>query len=188
MLSRRRFVGKVAASAAIACAAGVSTAQAKISRENAAAPSSAGSGNGALAPPPAAVTREESVPAPWELLHPLAIGSVVAHGWSLADLTGAADGSCVLTLRNERGRTHRVHVCRNDGQPQGVVYTRQFDLVVMNGGGGDLPTDEGLAQAVADVAHALAANERGPQHEPVVTALLPHAERLERFAAAAKLR
>ena len=188
MLSRRTFVGKLAASAAVACAAGVSAAQAKTSRENSHAPSRAGSGDSQLAPPPAPVTSEVSVPAPWELLRPLALGSVVSHGWSLAGLTGAADGSCVVTLRNERGRTHRVHVCRNDGRPQGMVYTRQFDLVVMNGGGGDLPTDEGLAQAVADVAHALAANEHGPQHEPVVTALLPHAKRVERFAAAAKLR
>jgi hypothetical protein len=123
-----------------------------------------------------------SAPPPWELVRPLAIGSVVAHGWRVAELSGVADGSCVLTLRNARGRAYRVHLCRNDGRPQGLVHTQRFDLVVMNGGQGDLPTEEGLAQAVAQVAHVLAANEGGRQQEPVVTALLPHAERLRQFA------
>jgi hypothetical protein len=117
------------------------------------------------------------------LLRPLAVGSEVAPGWRVAGLTGVVKGSCVLTLQNERGRTHRVHLCANDGHPQGLVYTKHFDLVVMNGGEGDLPTDEGLARAVAEVAHVLAANEGAQQ--PVVTALLPHAERLQRFGAVA---
>jgi hypothetical protein len=106
----------------------------------------------------------------------------------VAGLTGVADGSCVLTLQNARGRTQRVHLCRNQGTPQGLVYTTQFDLVVMNGGQGDLPTDEGFAQAVAAVAHVLAANEGERRHEPVVSALLPHGERIARFASAAQLR
>jgi hypothetical protein len=92
----------------------------------------------------------------------------------------------VLTLQNERGRSHRIHVCRNDGRPQGLVYTNRLDLVVMNGGQGDLPTDEGLAQAVAEVAHVLAANER--RHDDLLNALLPQAERVQRFASAARLR
>jgi hypothetical protein len=127
-----------------------------------------------------------SAPAPWELLAPLAQGAAVAHGWHVAALSGAVDGSCVVTLANERGRAHRVHLCANDGQPQGIVYTRQFDLVVMNGGQGDLPTDEGFAQAVAEVAHVLAANES--VSASVLSALLPHRERVERFGAAAQLR
>jgi hypothetical protein len=61
------------------------------------------------------------------------MGSTVAHGWRVAELSGAAAGSCVLTLQNERGRTHRIHLCRNNGQPHGLVYTRRFDLLVMNG-------------------------------------------------------
>jgi hypothetical protein len=134
------------------------------------------------------VNAELSAPAPWELLRPLALGSVVAHGWRVAGLTGVVDGSCVLTLQNERGRAHRVHLCRNDGRPQGLVYTNRLDLVVMNGGQGDLPTEEGLAQAVAEVAHVLAANERDRLHENLVTALLPQADRVQQFATAARLR
>jgi len=120
-----------------------------------------------------------SAPAPWALLRPLALGSVVAHGWRVAELRGAVDGVCVLTLRNERGRTHRVHLCRNDGRPQGLVYTERLDLVVMNGGQGDLPTEEGMAQAVAEVAHVLAANER---RLDLAMELLPQRERERLFA------
>jgi hypothetical protein len=143
-------------------------------------------------PPPGALApgtiTPPSEPPPWELLRPLALGSVVGHGWQLADLSGVVDGSCVLTLENERGRTHRVHVCGNDGQPQGLVYTKRFDLVVMNGGRGDLPTEEGLAQAVAKVAGVLASNEAKWRNAPLVTALLPQAERVRQFGDAAKLR
>ena len=110
-------------------------------------------------------------------------GSMVAHGWRLVALGPVEDGSCVVTLQNRRGRSHRVHLCRNDGNPQGIVYTRRVDLVVMNEGYGDLPTEERLAQAVAELAHVIAANEATVPDR--VAELLPHAERLRRFAAAA---
>lgn len=122
-------------------------------------------------------------PAPWALLRPLTAGSLVGHGWRVADLSDVEDGAFVLTLRNERGRTDRVHFCRNDGRPKGIVYSDRFDLLVMNGGQGDLPTDEGLARAVAEVSHVIAANEAQASQKQVVDALLPHDERLRRFAA-----
>src|SRR4029077_7058309 len=108
------------------------------------------------APPPAASVASAS-PAPWALVSPLAAGALVARGWRLRDLSPVQDGSCVVTLENARGRARRGHVCRNDGAPQGLVYTRRLDLVVMNEGHGDLPTEEGLAQAVAKLAHVVAA-------------------------------
>jgi hypothetical protein len=201
-LSRRAFVGRLAAGAAAACAAGIGTAQALTARQG--SPGSANGDNrlpvmpqapavapeGAPAEPHAATqaSAPPSAPPPWELLRPLALGSVVARDWRVADLSGVADGSCVLTLRNERGRAQRIHLCGNDGSPQGLVYTQRFDLLVMNGGQGDLPTDEGLAQAVAAVAHVLAANEGDRQHEPLVTALLPQTERVRLLAATASLR
>lgn len=201
--SRRAFVGKLAVGAAVASAVTMTVGKARAMTRGAKQPAGAGSGSdsfgrlpqasGAPAAPtdtrPAAAPVVDAAPPPvsappWELLRPLAAGSMVAHGWRVAELSGVADGSLVLTLENARGRTHRVHVCRNDGDPQGLVYTKRFDLVVMNGGRGDLPTEEGLAQAIAEVAHVLAANES----EPAVAALLPHAERVQRFAAAAALR
>jgi len=93
-------------------------------------------------------------------------------------LSPVVDGACVLTLRHENGRAERIHLCRNDGQPQGVVHTGRLDLVVMNGGQGDRPTEERLAQAVAAVRDVLAANEQANQ----VAVLLPHTERMRRFA------
>jgi hypothetical protein len=123
-----------------------------------------------------------SSPPPWELVAPLGAGTVVAHGWHLVDLTPVRDGSAVVTLQNERGRAYRVHLCRNDGSPQGLVYTRRVDLVVMNQGYGDLPTEEHLGQAVAALAHAVAANE-ATVADGVFADLLPHTERVQRFAA-----
>jgi hypothetical protein len=196
-LSRRAFVGKLAAGAAVACVAAAGTAEAMVPRQKAAAlPGGDGSQVGRETPkspsaePQVASHASEPVlaPPPWELLRPLAMGSLVAHGWRVADLSEVANGSFVLTLQNERGRSHRIHLCRNDGRPQGLVYTEQLDLVVMNGGQGDLPTEEGLAQAVAEVAHVIAGNERDRRHRALVTALLPQAERVQRFAAAARLR
>lgn len=184
MLSRRDLVGRIAAGVAGACVLGVGKASWASVRYDA--------DQGAPEPttygPPTAATAEvpatKAAPAPWNLVHPLALGSMVAHGWRVADLTGVVDGSCVLTLENQRGRAHRVHICRNDGQPQGLVYTQRFDLVVMNGGQGDLPTEEGFAQAIAQIAHVLAANEHDSRQAPIVTAMLPHGERIRRFTGA----
>jgi hypothetical protein len=106
----------------------------------------------------------------------------------VTDVSPVVDGSFVLTLENRRGRSHRVHVCRNGGRPAGLVYTKHLDLVVMNGGRGDLPTEEGLAQAVAEVAHVLAANEGKFRRAPMMTALMPQSERVKKYGAAAKLR
>jgi hypothetical protein len=180
-LSRRTFVGRVAAGAVVAVAAsGVKRAAASAAQPQAGVPSDATS----AAAPEAKATA--SAPPPWPMLQPLKEGAVVAAGWRVAALSEIQHGSCVLTLANERGRTHRIHLCRNDGRPQGLVYTREVDLVVMNGGQGDLPTEEGLAQAVAEVAHVLAANER--RHAETLTALLPQSERTQLFAHSAALR
>jgi len=207
MLSRRDLVGKLAAGTAAVCAVGVARASLATTRPQAiiggANPGQADSGRVSAAQPEladasAAAAEQEcsqsivdsappstlSAEQPWELLHPLAMGSAVAHGWRVAGLTGAVDGTCVLTLQNERGRSHRVHLCRNDGSPQGLVFTKQLDLVVMNGGEGDLPTEEGLAQAVAEVAHVLAANEGHRKQDAVMTSLLAHSERVQRFSGA----
>jgi hypothetical protein len=192
MLSRRDLVGKIAAGTAAVCAVGVARAGFASTRKEANASDGAGIPSlPATVVPPAEAKQSVvdsgppetlSAPAPWDLLRPLALGSAVAHGWSVAGLTGAVDGSCVLTLRNERGREHRVHVCRNDGSPQGIVYTNRLDLIVMNGGQGDQPTDESFAQAVAEVGHVLAANERKLGSAPVVASLMPHAERVRAFS------
>jgi hypothetical protein len=207
VLSRRSFVGKLAAGAAAVSTMAVGRAQAMLPKRAAASGGAHGSlgaaepempvGSAVAVAPPAAAPVPVEAPRepvevteapPWGLVRPLAMGSVVSHGWRLVGLRGVADGSCVLSLMNERGRTHRVHLCRNNGDPKGLVYTKHFDLVVMNGGQGDLPTEEGLAQAVAELAHVLAANEGDLRHRSLVTALLSQGERVRRFTTAAQLR
>src|SRR5437867_11181605 len=188
MLSRRELIGKAAVGAAAAVAVsaartGVASARAVPAATN--DPAHGGEGRNAVLPPadPPSAASVASSPPPWELLSRLVAGSVVGHGWRLVGLGPVQDGSCVVTLQNRRGRAHRVHLCRNDGKPQGIIYTRRVDLVVMNEGYGDLPTEERLAQAVAKLAHVIAANET--MVPDGVAELLPHAERLRRFAAAA---
>ena len=185
MLSRRELIGKAAVGATAALAVSAARTAVGSARPLHAAPDEPGVGGGdeRNAEQPPAETEAVSSPPPWELLSPLVTGAVVAHGWRLADLSPVRDGSCVVTLENERGRTHRVHLCRNDGTPQGIVHTRGLDLVMMNAGHGDLPTDESLAQAVAALAHVVAANE-GQVPDGVLAQLLPHAERVRRFASA----
>jgi len=189
MLSRRELIGKAAVGAAAAVAVsaartGVASARAVPAATN--DPAHGGEGRNADLPPadPPPAASVASSPPPWELLSPLGAGSVVGHGWRLVDLSPVQHGSCVVTLQNARGRSHRVHLCRNDGNPQGIIYTRRVDLVVMNEGYRDLPTEERLAQAVAALAHVIAANE-ATVPDRCLAELLPHAERLRRFAAAA---
>jgi hypothetical protein len=204
MLSRRDLVGKLAVGAAGVAAALAVSETAKAAVKTRAIQKQSGRGGGPLAEPlpraagtaqqgleeekaeeTAAPAAAEAAPAPpWELFAPLTSGAVVAYDWRVADLSGPVDGACVLTLQNDHGRVQRVHLCRNDGRPQGLVYTQRLDLVVMNGGRGDLGTEENLAQAVAEVAHVLAANENRRDQRAVIETLLPHAERLERFATA----
>lgn len=192
-LSRRAFVSKLAvgaAGAAVVTAVTAGTAAA-LSKTTDASESLRPTDTAAPALASAAEGRPEpvaSTPAPWGLLHPMALGAEAANGWRVAGLTDIVDGSCVLTLENARGRTQRVHICRNDGTPRGLVYTKQIDLVVMNGGQGDLPTEESMGQAVAAIAHAVADNEGSARQAAVLAAMLPHSERVERFASAAKLR
>lgn len=194
MLSRRDLVGKLAAGAAGVVALAVSGKRARgaVAASSAAEPSKASQERIPEGPEVGAVQDDrqgqgpEQMPAPWDLLRPLSKGAPVAHGWRLADLTGPVGGACVLTLENQIGRIQRVHLCRNDGRPQGLVYTGKLDLVVMNGGQGDLGTEEGFAQAVAAVSHVLAANESSIANAHVMDALLPHAERLRRYAAASE--
>jgi hypothetical protein len=182
MLSRRTFVGRLAAGAAVAGA--MTTIGTRASARTSAAASSGSASDDARTASAAELPSDApSAAAPWELLAPLTVGAALGHGWQVAALSGVEAGSCVLTLQHASGRTQRVHVCRHDGRPAGVVYTDTLDLLVMNDGAGETPTDEGLAQAVATVAHAVARNAAAAPPE-----LLAHAERLERYGTTARVR
>lgn len=193
MLSRRTLIGKVAVGAAAALAVGAARTGVAATRplvapadglgEPTAVPASPQDGaQHVLAPHADVAEAVEAAAPPWELVAPFGAGAVVAHGWQLTALTAVRDGSAVATLQNARGRAYRVHLCRNDGSPQGIVYTPRVDLVVMNQGYGELPTEEHFGQAVAALAHAVAANE-ATVADGVFADLLPHSERVQRFAA-----
>lgn len=182
MLSRRDFVGKLAVGAAVAGT--VTAVGSRAQARGTAAATATGSAEPALTS--AALAAPELAPAPWQLVAPLRAGSDLGHGWAVADLSPVHAGSCVLTAVHESGRQQRVHLCRNTGAPVGLVHTDAVDLVVMNGGAGDVATDEGLAQAVAAVAHAVARNEDATA--VATMGLLAHADRVERFGASAQLR
>ena len=200
MLSRRDLVGKLAVGAAgVALVASGTRVGAAVSPSSddgqpgatEVPPSEAPNGDelrkaaeAALAPAEDVSVGLEQGPPPWELLAPLKLGSTVAYDWRVANLSGPVNGACILTLQNGRGREQRVHLSRNDGTPQGLVYTRRLDLVVMNGGRGDLGTEENMAQAVAALAHVIAANEGRSENAAAIDALLPHTERLRQFSAA----
>ena len=188
MLSRRTLIGKAAVGAAAALVVGTARTGAAATRplraaadDPQAAPDAPAATLDAQAAPQVDAA-EVAAPAPWALVAPYGAGAALAHGWHLAALTAVQDGSAVATLQNARGHAHRVHLCGNDGTPQGLVATRRVDLVVMNQGYGDLPTDEHLGKAVATLAQAIAANE-AQLADGIFAGLLPHAARVERFAA-----
>jgi hypothetical protein len=188
MLSRRELIGKAAVGAAAALAVGgVGTAAVAATRpltdstDTPAGPQHQQDAKDGSSTPQSSA--ETSAQAPWQLVAPFAAGSVVANDWRLVDLTPVRDGSAVATLQNANGRAHRIHLCRNDGSPQGIIHTQRVDLVVMNQGYGERPTEEHFGQAVAALAHAVAANE-ATMATDVLAGFLPHAERVERFAMA----
>ena len=201
MLSRRTLIGKAAVGAAAAVALGAAREGVAAVRAPRATTGDTPSDHGvdgvppnASSLPPSADTSvvssapvaqaaAVSAPPPWALLRPLEAGALVARGWRLVDLGPVQHGACVATLVNARGRSHRIHICRNDGTPRGLIYTRRLDLVVMNGGRSDLPTEEGFAHAVAQLAHVVAKNERRVAADGLAE-FLPHTERMERFAGA----
>jgi hypothetical protein len=123
----------------------------------------------------------EAIPA-WDLVAPLRGGDVLALGWHLQDLSPLAQGAAILTLVSETGQA-RVHLCRNGGSPRGVAHTRDVDLLLMNGGQGDRPTDEPLGRVVLGIAEVIAANEDKPSVREITARLWTHDERLRAHAA-----
>lgn len=121
--------------------------------------------------------------APLWLLAPLAPGSSLGKGWTLETLSAVERGASVLGLRNADGRAARVHLCARDGRPRGVAHTALFDLMLMDGGQGDHPTDEGLGRALLTLASRVRNNELQTADRRVI-GLLSHVQRVERFGAA----
>jgi hypothetical protein len=100
-----------------------------------------------------------SASAPWPLLSPVGPGSSAGQGWTAKALSPVRNGAAVLTLSNREGRTARVHICARRGSATGVAQTHLLDLVLMDGGDGNKPTDEGLGRVLRTLAKRVAKNE-----------------------------
>jgi hypothetical protein len=118
--------------------------------------------------------------APLWLVAPLQPGSPLGKGWTLTALSPVERGAAVLTLQHRAGQLARVHLCARDGRPKGLTHTALFDLLLMDGGQGDRPTDEGLGRALVNLASRVKHNELGSA-DLRVRGLLSHLERVERF-------
>jgi hypothetical protein len=128
---------------------------------------------------PEAAARRLHAPAPWGLLSPLRAGDALALGWRVAGLSEVRLGAAVLLLACRSGESARVHLCRHEGSPRGMAHTRKVDLLVMNGGRGDQPTDEELGRVVLGLADVVAANEDKPgPHQLALARMMTHEERV----------
>lgn len=175
MLSRRSLVARLAAVAAGSSAIVIS------SRGESHATSTSGAGSVAHPGTSLASTTCEPIRAD-KLIAPLAVGARLVGGWSITSIGTVESGAAVLTLKSDQGRSQRVHICRRGEDSGGLSRTADFDLVVMNGGVGDLPTEENLAHAVAELGRAIVRNEGSPEMVALRDALSTHTERLALFS------
>lgn len=124
------------------------------------------------------VTGGDADKAPWWLVDPLGPGAAVGRGWVLADLSPVRQGAAVFTLQHRDGRQARVHLCARQGRPVGLAHTGLFDLVLMDGGTGQQPTDEHLGRAVIALARRVRRHElRDHANLKTASRLLGHDER-----------
>lgn len=171
MESRRKVLQQIGlGTAAVTIAAGSAAAAHKASRV--AAPG-VGSQASAAAQPP------EAGAGPWWLLAPLGRGAHLGEGWFLAHLGAVERGASVLTLQHRDGAIGRVHLCHHQGAPKGLAHTELLDLVLMDGGRGDKPTDESLGRVLMGLAAQIRGNELSGQGDLAELARMqPHDERL----------
>ena len=120
--------------------------------------------------------------APWWLLSPLTIGSSVGKGWKVKSLGSIEQGASILTLQNVDKREYNVHICVHDGMPKGLAYTEFLDLVLMDGGQGDRPTDEAFGRVLLGIAKRIRHNELESQESfDELARLETHSERVGRY-------
>ncbi len=119
---------------------------------------------------------------PWWLLSPLSRGDHLGHGWFVAHLGPVRRGAAVLTLQHRDGDLARVHLCNHDGAPRGLAHTELLDLVLMDGGAGDKPTDESLGRVLMGLAAVMRDNELADDGRLRQLAdMQPHAERVDTY-------
>lgn len=122
--------------------------------------------------------------APWWLLSPLQQGASLGRGWSIDALSPIESGAAILTLAHRDGRQARVHMCAWKDAPRGVAHTELLDLIIMDGGQGDRPTEEGLGRALSSLASRIRRNElRIDADIRALAGMQSHEERVEQYGA-----
>ena len=122
--------------------------------------------------------------APWWLLNPLTKGTSIGKGWRIVDLGAIEQGASVLVLQHRDGTVANVHICVHDGAPKGLAHTEFLDLVLMDGGSGDRPTNEHLGRVLLGIAKRIRKNELAVQQNLQELAFLQtHEERVIRYGA-----
>ena len=118
--------------------------------------------------------------APWWLFKPLQQGSRVGLGWRIQDLGAVERGAAILELSHDKaGVTARVHICTYEDQPRGLAHTELFDLILMDGGQGDKPTEESIGRVLLTLADIIRENELGEEADlDRVNRMLSHSERV----------
>ena len=120
--------------------------------------------------------------APWWLVHPLHKGDTIGLGWSVSTLGPVHKGAAILELSHRTGQTARVHICTYEGKPKGLAHTALFDLILMDGGRGDKPTEETIGRVLMTLAEIIAENEiRDEADLSKVTRMLTHTERVNLY-------
>ena len=120
--------------------------------------------------------------APWWLIEPLEKNAAIGLGWSVATMGAVQNGAAILELKHCSGQRARVHICTYEGQPKGLAHTALFELILMDGGQGDKPTEESIGRFLLTLADIMAENEiRDEADLSRVTRMLTHTERVELY-------
>lgn len=98
-------------------------------------------------------------PEPWWLIFPLERGSTLAKGWRIQGLSRVQRGASILELSHRSGERARVHICFRQGPAKGLAHSELFDLLLMDGGDGNQPTDESLGRVLKDIERRIRKNE-----------------------------
>lgn len=109
---------------------------------------------------------------PWWLLAPLHQGDSIGKGWRITDLRPVEKGATVLELQHQSGATTQIHICAIEDAPMGVVHTQFLDLILMDGGQGNQPTNEDLGRVVMNVALKIQKHEAELLNHPEILNIL----------------
>ena len=126
-------------------------------------------------------TFNTSLDAPWWLFEPLKKGSYLANQWFLTDLSPIERGASVLTLSSKDGRQARIHLCGHAGNPKGIASTKYLDLLLMDGGNGRTPSEEGLGRVVLSLAKRIEETEQILEDSNVLPHFQLHEQRLRLY-------